>query len=347
MSLRRKLLLAIGCIMLVTQIIITLWVWHESQEQVTIVLGESLVSRAQNELIQHELDETVVALLAPALLMILLSLGVIFVTINRLTRPLSELTQQLETRSSTRLQPLSSTAASKEVKAITIRLNQLFERIEIGLENERRFTADVAHELRTPLAGLRLNLELVNLEALPEKTLLINRIDQMMVSIEQLLQLARVGQRLRTGQEQAFDFIDEVVTPLQNELFDDVFPHPLRWDIPEHLLLIGDSGLLYLLLRNLLENVRHYAANGAETVVSLTHNSDGQVVLTVTDNGPGVPSDQLAVISQRFSRLDQTRSGYGLGLSIVERICQVHQAQLSLTNRVDTHGLVVTVQFNL
>ncbi|MBP6346398.1 two-component system sensor histidine kinase PmrB [Neisseriaceae bacterium CLB008] len=347
MSLRRKLLLAIGLIMVVTQLISTLWVWHESQEQVTIVLGESLVSRAQNELIQHELDETVVALLAPSALMIILSLAVIYFTINRLTRPLSVLTQELETRSSTHLQPLARTDGSAEVDAITQRLNQLFARIEVGLANERRFTADVAHELRTPLAGLRLNLELVNEAALPEKTLLINRIDQMMVSIEQLLQLAHVGQRLRTGHEQAFDLIAEVITPLQEELLDDPFPHPLRWVVPERMPLLGDSGLIYLLLRNVLENARYYAASGAETVVSLTHNGQGQVVLSVIDNGPGVPSDQLAIIGQRFARLDQTRSGYGLGLSIVERICQVHQAQLTLANRSDDHGLVVTVRFSL
>ncbi|MBP6116585.1 MAG: two-component system sensor histidine kinase PmrB [Neisseriaceae bacterium] len=347
MSLRRKLLLAIGLIMVLTQIISTLWVWHESQEQVSIVLGERLVSRAQNEQIQHELAETMVALVVPSALMILLSLLVIFFTINRLTRPLSKLTAALETRSSTHLQPLAGAAGSKEVNAITLRLNQLFERIEVGLDNERRFTADVAHELRTPLAGLRLNLELVGEDALPEKPLLLNRIDQMMVSIEQLLQLARVGQRLRTGHEQAFDMVAEVMVPMQDELLDDPFPHSLRWDLPDQLLLVGDSGLLYVLLRNLLENARHYAANGTETVVSLTRNGQGQAVLCVTDNGPGVPPEQLTVIGQRFERLDQTRSGYGLGLNIVERICQVHQAQLSLANRSDTHGLVATVRFSL
>lgn len=347
MSLRKKLLLAIGLIMVLTQLISTLWVRHESQEQVSIVLEESLTSRAQNERIQHELDETVVALVAPSALMIVLSLGVIYFTINRLTRPLSDLATQLESRSSTHLQPLHSSPESKEVKAITMTLNRLFERIEVGLDNERRFTADVAHELRTPLAGLRLNLELANEAALPEKPLFISRIDQMMVSIEQLLQLARVGQRLRTGTEAAFDMVAEVIVPLQEELLDDPFPHALHWQIPPQLFLVGDSGLLYLLLRNLLENARHYAASGAETTVCLSKNAQGQALLTVIDNGPGVPADQLDAITQRFARLDQKRSGYGLGLNIVERICQVHQAQLSLSNRQDDHGLVVSVRFSM
>ncbi len=347
MSLRKKLLLAIGLIMVLTQIISTIWVWHESQEQVSIVLEESLASRAQNERIQHELDETVVALVLPSALMIMLSLGVIYLTINRLTKPLSDLSNQLATRSGTHLHPVETPSDSKEVKAITVKLNQLFERIEVGLDNERRFTADVAHELRTPLAGLRLNLELASEEGLPEKNLLINRIDQMMVSIEQLLQLARVGQRLRTGNDQAFDLIAEVVQPLQEELIDDPFPHVLDWQVPERVMMIGDSGLLYVLLRNLLENVRHYAPSGATTTVKLTQAEQGQVTLSVIDNGPGVAPGQLMLLTQRFARIDQKRSGYGLGLNIVERICQVHQAQLSLANREDDHGLVVTVRFSM
>ncbi len=347
MSLRKKLLLAIGLIMVLTQLISTLWVWHESQEQVSIVLSESLASRAQNERIQHELDETVVALVLPSAGMILLSLGVIFLTINRLTQPLSLLTTELETRSGTHLQPIDAPQDSKEVKAITVKLNQLFERIGVGLDNERRFTADVAHELRTPLAGLRLNLELVDELALPEKKLFINRIDQMMVSIEQLLQLARVGQRLRNGDEQAFDVIAEVVAPMQAELQEDAFPHPVHWHLPEQVMMVGDSGLLYLLLRNLLENARHYAAAGKDTTVRLSQSAQGQVTLSVTDNGPGVPPEQLAAMTQRFARIDQTRAGYGLGLNIVERICQVHQAELGLANRDDDHGLVVTVCFRM
>ena len=344
-SLRQKLLITIGLILLSTQLISALWVWKEAQEQVSILVDETLEEQKRNDKIEHELRETIAALLLPSVLMVGVSLVFIFITITKLTQPLNRLTRQLELRSSNNLQPIfESNNTSLEVFAITQKLNELFERIELGVENERRFTADVAHELRTPLAGLRLNLELLPSGDFPEAGLLVARVDQMIVSVEQLLQLSRAGQKLLSGQAQQIDLIEDVISPLQMELEEDVFPHPLLWQVPEQAKMIGDSGLIFVLLRNLLENIRRYAPESRQTIVKLSQNQR-ETLLEVLDEGSGIPEEQLKQLTGRFFRIDERKKGYGLGLNIVERIVQAHQGTLTLQNRKDQTGFHVIVRF--
>ncbi|WP_434779004.1 two-component system sensor histidine kinase PmrB [Neisseria sp. Ec49-e6-T10] len=346
-SLRQKLLLSIGMILLCTQVISSIWVWYESQEQITILVNETLEAHVKNDQIQHEIEETIAALLVPSLLTISLSLLIIFWTITRLTKPLNKLTREIESRSINNLQPIQTDYSSLEVSTITQKLNLLLQQLEQGMENERRFTADVAHELRTPLAGIRLNLELLDHQQSDEITLMINRIDQMMVSVEQLLQLSRAGQQLLTDKAKLVDLVQEVIIPMQTELTTliDNFEHPIIWQYPEQQIMIkGDSGLLFLLLRNLLDNVSHYARHSTQTIVRLSEDNH-QVTLEVLDQGPGIPKEKLDQVTQRFVRIDETTKGHGLGLNIVARIAQTHQAQLIIENRQDCSGLRVAVIF--
>ncbi|MQK22249.1 two-component sensor histidine kinase, partial [Escherichia coli] len=110
------------------------------------------------------------------------------------------------------------TESVPEVTAVTTAINQLVSRLNLTLDRERLFTADVAHELRTPLAGLRLHLELMAKVHHVEVGQLIQRLDQMTNSISQLLQLARVGQSFSAGSYQRVLLKEDVVEPIRGEL---------------------------------------------------------------------------------------------------------------------------------
>jgi two-component system sensor histidine kinase BasS len=152
-----------------------------------------------------------------------------------------------------------------EVTAVTTALNQLVSRLNLTLDRERLFTADVAHELRTPLAGLRLHLELLAKVHGVGVDPLIQRLDQMTNSISQLLQLARVGQSFSAGSYQQVLLLDDVVKPLQDELETMLAQRQQRLlltDVESEAVVSGDATLVRVILRNLVENAHRYSPKG-------------------------------------------------------------------------------------
>jgi two-component system, OmpR family, sensor histidine kinase BasS len=226
------------------------------------------------------------------------------------------------------------------VVAVTNALNQLFSRLSNTIHQERLFTADAAHELRTPLAGVRLHLEIMHKNGVSGSDTLIGRIDQLMHTIEQLLMLSRAGQNFASGHYQRFDWVSDVILPLQEELEELTRQRgqKLQWQLPTAAPMHGDPVLLRLLLRNLVENAHRYSPEGSSIQVQLTQQKPGYQ-LQVTDEGPGIKEQMEGELTQAFRRMDQRYGGSGLGLNIVTRIVQLHQGRLTLENRQDTHGL--------
>jgi Signal transduction histidine kinase len=200
-SLRQRLLTTIGAILIFCQLISAFWLWHESKEQIEILVESALHNRSDyHKSIEHEIRESVASLLVPSLLIVGLALALCYQAVNLITRPLAKLQQELENRSPDNLCPVELNSRVSEVDAVTHAINQLVERLTLTLDRERLFTADVAHELRTPLAGLRLHLELLSRSKGIDVDPLLQRLDQMTDSVVQLLQLARVGQSFSSGQ---------------------------------------------------------------------------------------------------------------------------------------------------
>lgn len=348
-TLRSRLLLAIGLILLITQSISIAWVWHETRAEIELLvrLGLTTDPKVYQQLVSHmgqEAREAMTALFIPSFISIVIAIIFIYFAISALTKPLRSLQHEIEQRTAQHLQPLSIAHATSEVNAVVSTLNQLLHRVELGLDNERHFTADVAHELRTPLAGVRLNLELLSAKMPEEIDPLLNRLDLMMASIEQLLQLARASQLLVKGQGKIVDMTEEVILPMQMEWTDEGNTPAAIWEIQSHPQIVGDSALLYLVLRNLLENVRRYASNSQYVIVRLSE-KEAHAILEVIDEGPGVSEKDLSQLTTRFTRLDESKNGYGLGLSIVQRIVQVHQGSIQFQNREDRSGLHISVFF--
>ena len=349
-TMRHRLLLTIGTILVVCQLISVFWLWHESKEQIQLLV-ESAIDRHNNQKhIEHEVREAVASLLIPSLLIVGLALYISLVAVRKITRPLSNLQTELESRTPDNLQPITLTESVPEVTAVTTAINQLVSRLNLTLDRERLFTADVAHELRTPLAGLRLHLELMAKVHHVEVGQLIQRLDQMTNSISQLLQLARVGQSFSAGSYQRVLLKEDVVEPIRGELESmlEQRQQTLELALPDgddakDVVVSGDATLLRVVLRNLVENAHRYSPAGSKIKIAIQAGTTP--VMAVEDEGPGIDEAKSGELSKAFVRMDSRYGGIGLGLSIVTRIVQLHDAQFFLHNRQPGPGVRGWIQF--
>lgn len=343
-TMRHRLLLTIGAILVVCQLISVFWLWHESKEQIQLLV-ESAIDRHNNQKhIEHEVREAVASLLIPSLLIVGLALYISLVAVRKITRPLSNLQTELESRTPDNLQPITLTESVPEVTAVTTAINQLVSRLNLTLDRERLFTADVAHELRTPLAGLRLHLELMAKVHHVEVSQLLQRLDQMTNSISQLLQLARVGQSFSAGSYQRVLLKKDVVEPIRGELESmlEQRQQTLELSFPDgdgdkDVVVSGDATLLRVVLRNLVENAHRYSPAGSKVKIAVQAGTTP--VMAVEDEGPGIDEAKSGELSKAFVRMDSRYGGIGLGLSIVTRIVQLHEAQFFLHNRQPGPGV--------
>ncbi len=352
-TLRRRLLMTIGAILLCCQAICVLWLWHESKEQIDLLVKGVLQHQNEQWHVEKEIHEAVASLALPSLIMISIALLLCWQAVKRITRPLTELRWHLEKRTEFNLQPIEYQSAILEVDAVIHSINEMVERMTATLERERLFTADVAHELRTPLAGLRLHLELIAKQQHIDMSALILRLDQMTGSVSQLLQLARIGQSFDAGSYQQVPLVSAVTQPLRDSLLTMIklrHQHLILPDTPADYAVKGDPTLIQLVVRNLVENAYRYSPEHTTLQVSVqpvtAQDGSPQIELAVEDEGPGIDESKAGELSKAFSRMDSRYGGIGLGLSIVSRICQLHGASFHLANRTDRQGCRATVRFH-
>lgn len=343
---RHQLLLTVGLILVFFQVISVFWLWHESKEQIDLEVASILKGHNNTKHIQHEVREAVASLLVPSLVIIGLALLVCMKAVKRITRPLSDLQRELDARTIENLQPIQLEKTVLEVDAVTSAINQLVERLTQTLERERLFTADVAHELRTPLAGLRLHLELIEKAHAIEVGPLIQRLDQMTNSVAQLLQLARVGQSFSAGSYQRVELMADVILPLKDELETMLRGREqtlVIHDDASAVAVAGDETLIRVMVRNLVENAYRYSPT--HSAISVSVHALPTPRLVVEDEGPGIDESKVGELSQAFVRMDSRYGGIGLGLSIVTRIAQLHEAAFYLQNRKDRTGTRAWIAF--
>ncbi|WP_435927966.1 two-component system sensor histidine kinase PmrB [Dryocola sp. BD613] len=339
-SMRRRLMLLLALILLFFQLVSVLWLWHESREQIGFLVNETLSAKSRNQHVEKEIHEAIASLLVPSLVMIGFTLFFSFWAITWITRPLNRLRTSLANRSADNLSPVPMYSDMEEVVAVTGSLNQLLGRLDRTIQQERLFTADAAHELRTPLAGLRLHLELMANAGNPQAPMLLDRIDQLMHTIEQLLMLSRAGQALASGHYSTLTWTRDIIAPLKMEMDEMVAlrQQSIEWPQESADTVQGDAVLLRLMLRNLLENASRYGPEQSVITVFLTPQNAG-TALTVADQGPGIKEEHRQTLTEPFRRMDQRYGGSGLGLNIVLRIVQLHHGKLMLDNRSECSGL--------
>lgn len=344
-TLRWRLLLVIGLILIVCQTISVWGVWHESKEQIALLVNAALDNHNPHQHMEKEIHEAIISLALPSIVMILVALFLCFQAITSLTRPLSELQKCLEDRGEEQLTSVDYHSSLQEIDAVTHAINRLVSRLSASLERERMFTADVAHELRTPLAGLRLHLELLERTHQCDVKPLMQRLDQMTSSVTQLLQLARAGQSFSSGSYQNVRLVRDVVEPMKHEFETMLALHQqvLILNMPHEVVVRGDVTLLKVMLRNLVENAHRYSPH--DTCITIRISKQPSPVLMVEDEGVGIDESKIGELSRAFVRMDRRFGGIGLGLSIVTRIVQLHKGQFLLENRGSVPGCRARVTF--
>lgn len=340
----RKLLWSIGCALVVSLLISSFWLFHEVRE-----LMEQVVERAATNpqrIFEHSEREVLGAIFVPMLVALLSSLGLTFIVVRQVVDPLMRLAQHLKQQKINHLTPFHTSDKTHEIQTIVNSFNELIQKVELAFIREKQFTADVSHELRTPIAGIRLHLELLESSAPEQIKPLIQRLDQMQHSIDQLLTIARTEQTFVSGSLNEIDLVNDVLLCSYKE-FEEILSTnsiQLKVDTPESTKIHGEAVLLRLLLRNLIENSSRYADEHTLLEIRIYSHRD-VVCLEILDQGPGVDIAQLESLTKAFSRIDQRGKGVGLGLNIVARIAEIHDAELSINNRVDCSGLLIQLRF--
>ncbi|MCG8519243.1 MAG: ATP-binding protein [Pseudomonadales bacterium] len=302
------------------------------------------IRAAQRNDIRQELSEELAVSNVLPLLVALPLLAIALVLAIRLgLQPLRRLATPLRHMAPERLHPLDEHAAPKEVQALVQAINGLLQRLDDALDRERRFSADAAHELRTPLAALRLNLEKVSAEAPEKYDGLIRSVDRMSHLVEQMLLLSKVdsGQGFKLEYHNLSAILEQSVAEVAPLAFRKQIEPELH-DSTAQAIVLCNSALISTLVRTLLANAIQYSPAGTKVTTCLEASPDGYR-LQVCDQGPGIPEGERRRAVQRFVRLDQRQGqGAGLGLAIALRITELHGGKLSLMPRADgTSGLCV------
>jgi two-component system sensor histidine kinase TctE len=267
-------------------------------------------------------------------------------------RPLSRLQTQVEQRTPRALQRFSESEAPHEVRPLIRGFNRLLELLHDAAASQRRFVADAAHQMRTPVAGLLAQLELLQENPLaaavrPELATLKRGIAQLAHSANQLLALARAEPLTSLPDELKVVDLRALVGELVERNIDRAITLGLDLGAEaEDVEVIGDAWLLDDLASNLIDNALKYTPRGGCVTVRCGRGPDGAPVLEVEDDGPGIPeSERLRVRERFYRRPGSAGTGAGLGLAIVEEIARVHDARFQIEHGPGGKGSRMRVRF--
>ncbi|WP_182407514.1 ATP-binding protein [Psychrobacter sp. GP33] len=323
---------------------------HKSQ---VIAVGQNLDSR------QEMIVSAMTVQVLPMLVGLLAFIGLVIWLIRRGFMPLTQISAELEQRQPQDDSPITADVP-KEIQPLVTALNILFVKVAETLAREQRFTADASHELRSPLAALKLQADLLEqqllqLSSIEDDSLLFyhtqkisNGIERATHLVDQLLILAKIEPQQQLPPEQLekpdWLMLTDIVLSDVNRLAREKHIQLKRTvfcDNPADILPILINPILFkLLIRNLLDNAIRYCPDGSLIELQLDINS-----IRVIDNGLGVEQQQLARLSERFYRpAGQSQLGSGLGLSIVNRIAELHGLRVEFANRsVPENGFIAMV----
>ncbi len=315
--------------------------------------GDFLIHVGERLEVRSELAEKLAeGLLLPLLVALPVLAIVLWAAIRGGLRPLSSLSRAVATREPDNLLPIDDTPAPREVVPLIAQLNRLFARIGQSFVRERRFTADAAHELRTPIAGIKAQAQVARLatgERARSRALdgVIAGADRAARLVDQLLTLARLD--VQRGVALVPCSLRAIAHQAIAELAPAALERGIRLELSEgeDVLVAGMPDLLQVLIRNLVDNaVRH--GTGATSVRVLVERQSERVVLSVVDDGAGIPEQARARVLERFFRAEGAGDGgSGLGLSIVQSIAEIHAAVLTLGAGDTGKGTQVQVRFPL
>jgi two-component system sensor histidine kinase TctE len=297
-------------------------------------------------------DEMVVDVILPQLVLILIAGIIVWVGVARGLKPLAQLQRAVAARSHRDLSPVDVPDVPREVHPLVRAVNDLMARLDEVLGLTNRFVADAAHELRTPVAGMKAHVELALREEDPQEVR--RSLAQLYVGIERMSHLVAQLLSLARNEPTAVKQLELAPVDLARLAFDvttEWVPQAYRRHIDlgfdgarEGVMVAGDAQRLAELLNNLVDNAIRYSRDGGGVTVRVA--AAPQPRVSVSDDGPTIPVPERERVFERFHRLLGTRAaGSGLGLAIVREIATLHGATIVLDDDIDGVGNTFTVSF--
>lgn len=295
------------------------------------------------------IKETALSLMGSQLLFIPVLVILIFMAIKKVLSPISTLSREIQQRHSHDLKPFAEDKMPAEIKPLVHSLNTFMNRMSDMISILKRFTSDAAHELRTPITALKIQLSLVEqAKSNEERELAIDSlkggIDRSEQLISQLLTLARTEPNNQLREMHLVNMLS-----LVKECIEDLLPQAheklidLGLNASEELEVLGVRHEIKVLINNIIGNAILYTPSNGKVDVALFSN-DQNIILEINDTGPGIPSSDFDRVFERFYRGESKNvSGSGLGLSIVKEIATQHNAFIEMLNI--NPGLVFRVCF--
>jgi len=317
-----------------------------TDDTVTVTVAETLIKRVTLA------RDILVAMVAPQVALLTIALVLAWLGVSRGLKPLTDLASQIEARDQNNLTPVPQTGLPREARVLAGRINELLARLGSAMQAQKRFVADAAHQLRTPIAAVMLHAEraeraaegTAEREALQALHRCVERAGRM---TQQLLALARTDPEAA----HALDLKPLDLVALARRVGEEWVPRALEKDIDFGLIVPhapvavrGDERLLGELLSNLIDNALRYGTPGGR--VSVIVEADERPTLAVQDDGPGIPLEERVRIFERFYRMPGAQGeGCGLGLSIVQEIARLHGAEAEIAGGSDGRGSRFSVVF--
>jgi two-component system sensor histidine kinase TctE len=298
-----------------------------------VQVAETLEKRAQlaNAIIK--------GVILPQFIILPIVLALVWFALARGLSPLAQLQERIRARGSDDLSPIASNQVPEEISPLVRSLNEMLSRLSLSIEMQKRFIADAAHQMRTPLAGMRMQSELAlrqtdsgeihrSLEQLAKSSEAATRL------VNQLLALARAENQPQAGTAMLPLELSELARSAVQDWVQASFVHRIDLGFeapPEPVQIVGNPTMLRELLSNLIDNALRYTPAGGSVTVRVRAGEQG--CLEVEDTGPGIPPQERERVFERFYRiLGNSAEGSGLGLAIVREIAQQHGAEIDLFN---------------
>ena len=306
--------------------------------------------------------EIVKGVMVPQFVTLPLAVLLVWLALVRGIKPLAQLERRIRARKPDDMSALDESAVPEEVAPLVSSINDLLSRLKLSLTTQKRFLADAAHQLKTPLAGLRMQADLAQRETdADELKKSLKQIGRASIrathTVNQLLALARAETTGRSLTQTPVDLVHTVSEAIQDSVpralekqIDLGYEGPPLGEAASRVQ--GNATLLAELVRNLLDNAINYTpAGGQVTVRLLTDRFSGVIVLLVEDTGPGIPESERELVFEPFYRtLGTNVDGSGLGLAIVKEIARQHGATISIDDadrpgNAGSPGTRVTIRF--
>lgn len=326
---------------------------REKWRTYTIVYPDRTVQVAQSDVVRRAIasDAALFAAL-PIAGLLPFSWILVVIGVGRILKPLADVTLAVTLRDASSLTPISTRNIPAEAAPLITEINGLLLRIHESIESQRHFVLDAAHELRTPLAALQL------------------QIDNLSQSLSQEDMDARIAE-LRSGMQRAAHIVGQLLKMARYEVqsesvrgqtdLGELVKYCISTFIPvaeksgidlgmvrdDKASILANADDLRILMDNLLDNAIRYTQEGGKVDVSVKV-SGNKVCVSIVDNGPGIPDEHLPRVFDRFFRVGSHKAeGSGIGLAIVNAIAKRESADVKLSNRQGASGLIATVSFNL